>query len=37
MGVSSEQAKTAVRVSLGVANTAAEIVEFVTKLTHLVG
>jgi cysteine desulfurase len=37
MGVSPEQAKTAVRVSLGVANTAAEILDFVTKLTRLVG
>jgi cysteine desulfurase len=37
MGISPEQAKTAVRVSLGVANTAAEILEFVTTLTRLVG
>jgi cysteine desulfurase len=37
MGISPEQAKTAVRVSLGVANTAAEMLDFVTKLTGLVG
>ncbi len=35
MGVTPEQAKTAVRVSLGIANTEAEIIEFVTKLKSL--
>ena len=36
MGISPEQAKTAVRVSLGVANTASEIVNFFKQLTALV-
>jgi len=37
MGIEPEQAKTAVRVSLGISNTAAEILDFVTTLTGLVG
>ena len=37
MGIEPEQAKTAVRVSLGISNTAAEILDFMTTLTDLVG
>ncbi len=36
MGISPEQAKTAVRVSLGMTNTPAEILEFVKRLTTIV-
>ncbi|MEI6707777.1 MAG: cysteine desulfurase family protein [Methylococcales bacterium] len=36
MGIEPEQAKTAVRVSLGVTNTPAEILEFVKRLTAIV-
>jgi len=36
MGMTPEQAKTAVRISLGIANTAAEILEFVKQLKSLV-
>jgi cysteine desulfurase len=35
MGVDSQQAKTAVRLSLGISNTAAEMTEFVTQLKSL--
>ena len=36
MGVNAEQAKTAVRISLGMANTEQEIFEFINQLKHLV-
>jgi cysteine desulfurase len=37
MGISSQQAKTAVRVSLGIDNTQTEILEFIQHLKKLAG